>query len=157
MIRPDDRVGQAPTKRQKTMHEQFVPQEPLPTTEIVLNATDQIYFFENPIIRDNAWNGVLYTEPPQEDINKLLEEFALEPIPCVQRNVVLPSGVPPPPVNYFSETIAIPPELPVSILWQLKIFFIRCPMVEYKKVYWHGVYLKLDLVSDRTLGVGGCF
>ncbi|GBO23057.1 hypothetical protein AVEN_99631-1 [Araneus ventricosus] len=35
MIRPEDRVGQAPAKRQKTLHEQFVPQEPLPTTEIV--------------------------------------------------------------------------------------------------------------------------
>ncbi|GBN27464.1 hypothetical protein AVEN_24557-1, partial [Araneus ventricosus] len=95
--------------------EQFVPEEPLPTTEIILNATDKIYFLENPIFPENAWNEVLYSEPPQEDINKLLEEFAcaLEPIPCVQRNVVLPSGVPPPPDNYFSETIAIPLELPV--------------------------------------------
>ncbi|GBN59176.1 hypothetical protein AVEN_120379-1 [Araneus ventricosus] len=72
-----------------------------------------IFFFENPIIPDNAWNEVMYSEPPQEDINKLLEEFALEPIPCVQRNVVLPSVVPTPLDNYFSETVAIPPELPV--------------------------------------------
>ncbi|GBN88480.1 hypothetical protein AVEN_90142-1 [Araneus ventricosus] len=115
MIRPEDRVGQAPAKRQKTIHEQFVPEEPLPTTEIILNATDKIYFFENPIIQENAWNEVLYSEPPQEDINKLLEEFAcaLEPIPCVQTNVVLPSGVPPPPDNYFFETVANPLELPV--------------------------------------------
>ncbi|GBN96451.1 hypothetical protein AVEN_181776-1 [Araneus ventricosus] len=115
MIRPEDRVGQVPAKRQKTVHEQFVPQDPMPTTQIVLNATDQMYYFENPIIPDNARNEVMYSELPQENISKILEEFAcqLEPIPCVQRNIVLPSGVPPPPDNYFSETVEIPPELPV--------------------------------------------
>ncbi|GBM55730.1 hypothetical protein AVEN_10760-1, partial [Araneus ventricosus] len=60
MIRPEDRVGQAPVKRQKTVHERFVPEEPLPTTEIILNATDKIYFLENPIFPENAWNEVLY-------------------------------------------------------------------------------------------------
>ncbi|GBN13166.1 hypothetical protein AVEN_257733-1 [Araneus ventricosus] len=115
MIRPEDRVGQVPAKRQKTVHEQFVPQDPLLTREIVLNATDQIYYFENPIIPDNAWNEVMYSEPPLEDISKILQEFAcqLEPIPCVQRNIVLLSGVPLIPDNYSSETVEIPPELRV--------------------------------------------
>ncbi|GBM45862.1 hypothetical protein AVEN_180727-1 [Araneus ventricosus] len=115
MIRPEDRIGQAPAKRQKTVHEQFVPQEPLPMTEIVLNETDQIYYFENPIIPDNAWNEIIYSEPPQKGIGRILEGFAcqLKPIPCEQTIVVLPSNLPPPLDNYFSETVEIPPELPV--------------------------------------------
>ncbi|GBM02963.1 hypothetical protein AVEN_269873-1 [Araneus ventricosus] len=107
MIQPEDRIGQAPVQ------EQSVPQDPMPT-QIVLNATDQIYYFQDPIVPENAWNEIMYSEPPQEDINKLLEEFEceLEPIPCVQTNIVLPSGLPPPPDNYFCETVEIP-ELPV--------------------------------------------
>ncbi|GBN68888.1 hypothetical protein AVEN_157382-1 [Araneus ventricosus] len=89
--------------------EQSVPRndECPPPTRIVLNATGQTFYLEEPFMTE-----IMYSEPPlQDDINKLLEEFGMDPIP---NEIVLPSTLPPLPDNYFGETVeATIPELPV--------------------------------------------